>query len=79
MFFIFFIFGVSVLHNYEGRSQRVTCGSPVADDEYAKVELKDGGEERKGDRPCSNGEEVPQHLCDHGLIGHGQLVLTGVP
>lgn len=50
--------------------------APVADDEYAKVELEDGGEESEGHSPRPNGEEVPQHLGDHGLVGHGQLVIT---
>lgn len=58
---------------------QVTYSAPVADDEYAKVELEDRGEEGKGHCPCSDGEEVPQHLGDHSLVGHGQLVVTGVP
>lgn len=53
-------------------------GAPVADDENAKVELEDGGEERKGHGPRPDGEEVPQHLGDDGLVGHGQLVVAGV-
>lgn len=52
---------------------------PVADDENAEVELEDGGEEGKGHGPRPDGEEVPQHLGDHGLVGHGQLVVAGVP
>lgn len=52
--------------------------APVADDEYSKIELEHGGEEGEGHRPGSDGEEVPQHLGDHGLVGHGQLVITGV-
>lgn len=58
---------------------QVTYGAPVADDEYAEVELEDGGEEGEGHRPRPDGEEVPQHLGDHGLVGHGQLVVAGVP
>lgn len=50
----------------------------MADDEYAEVELEDGGEESKGHGPRPNREEVPQHLGDHGLVGHGQLVVAGV-
>lgn len=50
----------------------------MADDEYAKVELEDGGEEGKGHSPRPDGEEVPQHLGDHGLVRHRQLVVTGV-
>lgn len=57
----------------------VTSGAPVADDEYAKIELEDGGEEGKGHRPRPDGEEVPQHLGDDGLVRHGQFVITGVP
>ncbi|TNN46337.1 hypothetical protein EYF80_043455 [Liparis tanakae] len=52
--------------------------TPVADDENAEVELEDRGEEGKGHGPRPNGEEVPQHLGDHGLVGHGQLVVAGV-
>lgn len=58
---------------YQGRRD-----APVADDKYSKIELEDGGEEGKGHGPRSDGEEVPQHLGDHGLVGHGQLVVTGV-
>lgn len=31
----------------------------MADNEYAKVELEDGGEEGKGHGPRPDGEEVP--------------------
>lgn len=58
---------------------QVTHGAPVADDEYAEVELEDGGKEGEGHSPCPDGEEVPQHLGDHGLVGHRQLVVAGVP
>lgn len=51
----------------------------MADDEDAEVELEDGGEEGEGHGPRPNGEEMPQHLGDHGLVGHGQLVVAGVP
>lgn len=50
----------------------------MADDEDPKVELEDGGEEGEGHGPRPDGEEVPQHLGDHGLVGHGQLVVAGV-
>lgn len=58
---------------------QVTYGAPVADDEDAEIELEDGGEEGKGHSPRPDGEEVPQHLGDDGLVGHGQLVVAGVP
>lgn len=51
----------------------------MADDEYAKVQLEDGSEEGEGHGPRPDGEEVPKHLGDHGLVGHGQLVVAGVP
>lgn len=51
----------------------------MADDENAKIELEDRGEEGEGYGPRPDGEEVPQHLGNHGLVGHGQLVVTGVP
>lgn len=57
---------------------QATGDAPVADDEYPKIELEDGGEESEGHRPRSDGEEVPQHLGDHGLVGHGQLVIARV-
>lgn len=53
--------------------------TPVANDEYSKVQLEDGGKKGKGHCPCSNSEEVPQHLGDHGFVRHGQFVVTGVP
>lgn len=56
----------------------ITYGAPVADDEDPKVELEDGSEEGEGHGPRSDGEEVPQHLCNHRLVGHGQFVVTGV-
>lgn len=51
----------------------------MADDENAKVELEDGGEQGESYSPRPDGEEVPEHLSDHGLVGHGQLVVTRVP
>lgn len=57
----------------------VTSGAPVADDEYSEVELEDRGKEGEGHSPRPDGEEVPQHLGDHSLVGHGQLVVSGVP
>lgn len=57
----------------------VTWCAPVADDEYAKIQLEDRGKESKGHRPRPNSEEVPQHLGDHSLVGHGQLIITGIP
>lgn len=53
--------------------------APVTDDEDAKVELEDRGKESESHGPGSNGEEVPQHLGNHSLVGHGQLVVAGVP
>lgn len=57
---------------------QVTYGAPVADDEYAEVKLEDRSKEGEGHSPRPDGEEVPQHLGNDGLVGHGQLVVAGV-
>lgn len=68
----------STHRNMADQTYRGRRDAPVADDEDSKIELEDGGEEGEGHGPRSDGEEVPQHLGDHGLVGHGQLVVTGV-
>lgn len=53
--------------------------APVKDDEDPKVELENRGEEREGDDPGRDGEEVPAELEDHSHVADGLLVITRVP
>ncbi len=46
-------------------------GAPVGHDEDPEVKLEDWSEEGEGDGSSTNGEEVPEHLNNHGLVGHG--------
>lgn len=53
--------------------------TPVGHYENAKVEVKLRGEERERQGSGGNGKEMPEDLHHRSLVGHGHLIIAGIP